>query len=271
MATTERFSQRWDAAQRACRDGQLQTLQWLFEKAQFFEGRQALREACISGAWGSGNEEILTQPYSTTDSVRLHTMLQTATARGHVDIVRYLLEQFPAKDLHVLEWEIILSAIGQGSLDLLEAFAVVDRNFVHMSRPQFGNCFTALFSLVKEPEYHLPVVQFLLDSGAQPDEGVPLGNTLREAVASSTPDVLRTLKLYGAKGDELQMLAVAAGAGNANMVKHLLENGADANQDMPLDETSNTPKSAIVVAELNGYQDIVKLLRAFGAVQAPAT
>lgn len=46
-------SLRWDAAQRACRDGDLKTLKFIIEQAGIFEDKPALREACLSGAWGN--------------------------------------------------------------------------------------------------------------------------------------------------------------------------------------------------------------------------
>ncbi|KAF2426556.1 hypothetical protein EJ08DRAFT_651663 [Tothia fuscella] len=159
-------SLRWDTAQRACRDGDLKTLKWLFDNGHLFENRSALREACISGAWGSGRQELLKRPYSTTDSIRLHTMLQTATTRAHVEMVMYLLEQFPAKDLHIAEWEVVVNAIAKGSVELLEPFVKVDPGLVNLFDPRFGSCFTVLFELVYEEELHLPVVEFFELHGA---------------------------------------------------------------------------------------------------------
>jgi len=228
-----RPSLRWDAAQRACRDGDLKTLRWLFENAGLFEDKEALREACISGAWGTGKEELPQRPFSTTDSIRLHTMLQTATTRCHVGIVHYLLEQFPAKDLHVLEWEVVINAIGQASVPLLEEIFNVDPNFVNLYRSTTGNCFQVLFSVVKEPELHLPVVEFLLAHDADPNLGrEDAGNLtcLESAVAFSTPSVVELLESHHAKGDKLQMLGLAASAGNVDMCQYLVDKGADVDQ-----------------------------------------
>lgn len=191
-----RHSLRWDTAQRAVRDGDLKTLQFLFEKAQLFEDKAALRDACISGAWGTGREDLLTRPFSTTDSIRLHTMLLHATERGHVELVRFILKQFPARGLHVAEWQIVVNAIGKGSVELLSLFVEVDGGLVNMYHDDFGSCFTVLFGIVEEKEKHLPVVQFFIEKGA--DVGRIKG-VLADAIALSTTDVVEVLLQGGAR------------------------------------------------------------------------
>jgi hypothetical protein len=197
-AEPPRTSLRWDTAQRACRDGDLKTLTWLFDNGQLFENRTSLREACISGAWGSGRKELLAQPYATTDSIRLHTMLQTATTRCRVDMVCYLLDQFPAKDLHICEWEVVVNAIAQGSVALLEPFIKVDPDLVNLYDPRFGTCFTVLFELVHGKEQHLPIVEFFVEHGA---DVASTPGILKEAGASSIAEVVEYLKVKGAKED----------------------------------------------------------------------
>jgi hypothetical protein len=111
-------------------------------------------------------------------------------------MVRYLLDEFPAKDLHICEWEVVVNAIAQGSVELLKPFVQVDTELVNLYDPRFGSCFTVLFELVHEKELHLPVVEYLVESGA--DVGKTPG-ILKEADASSTPDVIEFLKNKGAK------------------------------------------------------------------------
>lgn len=191
-----RQSLRWDTAQRACRDGDLKTLKFLFENAQLFEDKEALREACVSGAWGTGREDLPTRPFSTTDSIRLHTMLLHATERGHVNLIRYILERFPAKGLHIAEWKIVLNAISKGSVELLEPFIEVDPELLNMYHPNFGSCFTILFGAVEEKELHLPMVEFLIEKGA---EVVSIPRVLVDAATSSTPYVMEVLQKAGAR------------------------------------------------------------------------
>lgn len=194
-----RHSLRWDTAQRACRDGDLKTLQLLFEHAQLFEDRAALRDACISGAWGTGREDLLSQthPFSVTDSIRLHTMLLHATERGHVELIRYLLDQFPAKGLHVAEWQIVVNAVSKGRRDVLELFIEVDPGLVNMCHDDFGSCFTILFGVLEEKEGHLPMVEFLIEKGADVG-GIP--GVLGDAVAASTTtQVMDVLRKAGAR------------------------------------------------------------------------
>lgn len=253
-------SLRWDAAQRACRDGDLKTLRWLFEDAGLFKDKDALREACIAGAWATGNDELLKRPFSTTDSIRLHTTLQTATTRCHVAIVHYILEQFPTKDLHVLEWEVIVNAIGQASVPLLEEFVKVDPSLVNLYRSATGNCFQILFSVVEERELHLPIVEFLLDHGADPELGredaVHL-SCLESAVAFSTPAVVELLETHRIEGDKLLMLGLAASAGNAEMCGYLVDQGADIDQ---LGNGLDDWGTAIELATRQDHADVVSLL-----------
>jgi hypothetical protein len=196
-----RQSLRWDTAQRACRDGDLKTLKFLVERAQLFEDRESLRDACISGAWGTGREDLLTRPFSTTDSIRLHTMLLHATERGHVHLIRYILEQFPAKGLHFAEWQIVVNAISKGSVELLEPFVEVDPELVNMYHPTFGSCFTILFGCVEERNSHLPMVEFLIERGANV-KSIPM--VLVDCAASSTAQVLDVLQKAGAYGGSTQ-------------------------------------------------------------------
>jgi len=259
-AENPRPSLRWDAAQRACRDGDLKTLRWLFENAGLFEDKDALREACISGAWATGNDELLNRPFSTTDSIRLHTMLQAATTRCHVGVVHYILEQFPAKDLHVLEWEIIVNAIGQASVQLLEEFVNVDPSFVNLYRSTTGNCFQVLFSLVGERELHLPIVKFLLTHGADPRQGredVVHLSCLESAVAFSTPAVVDLLETHCIDGDKLLMLGLAASAGNTEMCRYLVDQGADIDQVGKGLGDMGTP---VELATRQDHADVVSLL-----------
>jgi len=123
-------------------------------------------------------------------------MLQAATTRGRVEMVDYLLERFPAKDLHIAEWEVVVNAIAQGSVELLDPFVKADPELVNLYDLRFGTCFTVLFELVHEKELHLPVVKFLFENGANIPQTPGL---LREALASSTADVVEFLEANGAK------------------------------------------------------------------------
>ena len=259
-AENPRPSLRWDAAQRACRDGDLKTLRWLFENAHLFEDKDALREACISGAWATGNDELLKQPFSTTDSIRLHSMLQAATTRCHVGVVHYILEQFPAKDLHVLEWEVIVNAIGQASVPLLEEFVNVDPGSVNLYHNTTGNCFQVLFSVVEEREMHLPIVEFLLAHGADPRlsrEGATHLSCLESAVAFSTPAVVELLEAHHIDGDKLLMLGLAASVGNADMCRYLVDQGADVDRVGKGLDDRGTP---VELAKRQDHADVVSLL-----------
>ena len=188
-AEPERPCRRWDAAQRACRDNDLASLQLLVNEGGLFQNLPALQEACRSGAWGRGITSGA-QKFTTQDSIRLSHLLQTATTRGHVSVIEYLLDVFPAKDLHVLEWEIIVNALASGRTEVLEPFLKVDPELVNMcdgGDKNFGTCFTVLFDLVIDKEKHLPMVKLLVEHEADIKS---LPNVLEDAKRASTKEVV---------------------------------------------------------------------------------
>lgn len=195
---SQRPSLRWDAAQRTCRDNDLATLQLLITQGGLFENLPALQEACRSGTWGRGNRSA-SQTFTTQDSIRLSHLLQTATTRGHVPVIRYLLETFPAKDLHVLEWEVIVNALASGRPEVVLPFLEVDPELVNMCdgvNAIFGTCFTILFDLVVEKDQHLPVVKLLCEHGA---DIKTLPHVLSDARHASTPEVVAYLEEQNSK------------------------------------------------------------------------
>jgi ankyrin repeat protein len=225
--STEPHSLRWDAAQRACRDNDLATLKLLITQGGLFENIPALRSACISGAWGRGTRSSSPQIFSTTDSIRLSKLLQTATTRGHTDIIQYLLKTFPAKDLHVLEWEIVVNALATGRVEVLEPFLEVDPELVGMcDEKRFGTCFTVLFDLV-EKEKHLPVVETLCEHS---EDVATLSNVFQDCARASSAEVLAYLEKRAPSPVSHEMLlCIASSHGNEDISRFLLHRGADIN------------------------------------------
>jgi hypothetical protein len=215
----QRPSLRWDAAQRACRDDDLATLTFLVAQGGLFENLPVLREACLSGEWGRGTSPR-SQKFSTTDSIRLSNLLQTATTRGHVDIIRYLLETFPAKDLHVLEWETVVNALATGRVEVLEPFLVVDPGLVNMADVQkFGTCFTVLFDLVLEKEKHLPVVKLLCEHDVDIST---LPNVFYDCARCSTSGVLAYFESQTSRPlSKETLLCIACNHGNDDIAQNI--------------------------------------------------
>lgn len=195
-----RQSLRQDAAMRACRDGDVATLRFLLDQASLFEDPMSLREACESGEWGElikdandANKEPPRKPYSTKDSVLLHNLLQCATTRAHADIIQLILERFPAHRLHVVEWELIIVALGSGNVNVLKAFVDIDPELVNMTGA-FGNCFDVIFALNEEEERVQPMIEFLLERGADLNIGGRGDEVLTRATEILPPEVVEQLK-----------------------------------------------------------------------------
>lgn len=110
----------------------------------------------------------------------------------------FLLDKFPAKGLHVAEWEVVVNAIAQGP-EMLKLYLAVDPQLVEMNDERVGDCFGIVFALV-EDELQAEVVQLLLKNGADPNlRRVTGGRTvLKEAELVSTPEVVELLKKYDA-------------------------------------------------------------------------
>lgn len=182
MANLSQYSRRYDAAQRACRDGDLNTLKELVTRAQLFRDRAALRRACEDGSWGCGTNLYPdaarhdvkklsgSKLYDTQDSIRLHTLLQTATTRGHASIVKYLLHEFPARHLHVAEWEVVVNALASGDAEVLKPFLDLDPDIVHWKDNRIGgSVFSVIADLVDDDEKAREMFRLLLARGAQVD------------------------------------------------------------------------------------------------------
>ncbi|KAF2674685.1 hypothetical protein BT63DRAFT_419970 [Microthyrium microscopicum] len=203
--STQRTSLRYDAALRACRDGDLSTVQKLINEAQLFKDPKSLRKACENGTWGTGvkssnvandNESA----YDTTDSIRLHTMLQTATTRSHTRIVVYLLDQFPARGLHIAEWEVVVNALGSGSMEMLTPFLAVDPDIVHWVDDRLGGTvFGVINRLVEEWEKKKALFELLVDHGADLNMLWRGSSVLDEALDEDCQDTIEWMIAHGAK------------------------------------------------------------------------
>jgi hypothetical protein len=196
-----RHSLRQDAAMRACRDGDSSTLQRLIDQAQLFENPAALKQACQSGLWGdpklssnntSGNASG--DSYSTKDSVLLHNLLFSAVTRAHADIIQLLLDRFPARHLHVAEWELVVSALGTGDVQVIKPFVDIDPDLIKLLEPKVGNCFDVLFSLNSDSDDLKPIVEYLLERGANVYADEKGTEVLAKANDLLSPDVVLMMR-----------------------------------------------------------------------------
>jgi hypothetical protein len=185
-----RQSLRQDAAMRASRDGDLSTLKALIDQASLFEDAAALRRACESGLWGAPAENsqlsVSKSLYSTKDSILLHNLLQSATTRGHADVIGFLLKRFPAQKLHVAEWELIVVALSSGKVKVLKPYLDIDPESVQMVESRFGNCYQLVLSMNDEPEDILPMMEFLKETGADVNAG-GMGKEVRQRLDDIFP------------------------------------------------------------------------------------
>ena len=122
---------------------------------------------------------------------------------------------------------------------------------------------------------HAPMVTFLLDRGADPNlQDLNGDSALTLAATKGYTDVAEVLVARGAAVDSRSVrgftpLMWAAAYGHTPMAKLLISKGADVNATIQTGWTCELEdckfKTALQAAQMNGHQDIVKLLKQAGA------
>ncbi|KAJ9643939.1 hypothetical protein H2199_003805 [Coniosporium tulheliwenetii] len=251
----------FDSTLQSARSGDVPALEALLADPSFFTDRLSFRNACISREWG-WNNACVNVSYCAADGHKFYKILKAATDAGAVPTVRFLLEQFPARDIHVTMSQLVFTAIASGDVELVRPYVEAAPECVDACHAFYGSSIDQAFMHIRDVSRCLSMVEFLLRSGADPnnDHEESRGVPLQQAVRMSYPVVVELLERWGAEGDKLKLGWGAVYYGNSRMVMYLLKLGADANV-VPSGETE-TP---LHVAASKGHKTIVQVLLRHGA------
>lgn len=196
--------------------------------------------------------------------------LHLAAIEGHADIVIILLKggadvnaktaSFDQTPLHV--------AVSAGRLEVVKALLDNDADITFPGGDCddcFGGC-TGTPLIVAAANGHIDIARLLLDRGAGlQEDGTEINAALMSALFGGHVDIAALLLEKGAdagaKSDpfEITALIIAVAAGRGDMVKILIDNGANVNQG---GHEGTTP---LIMAVEKGHADVVKLLLTEGA------
>jgi ankyrin repeat protein len=183
------------------------------------------------------------------------TALSVAAFQGHDSILRLLLERGAEVD-HVNDEgnTPLMFAVQQGHLHIVELLQYLGADILH------ANADGATPLHFAAHHGHLDVVEWLLAQGAEVDQTISAEDStpLQLAVEQSHLDIVRLLLKHTDPSNIVNLgsilLTFAAQAGHLEIVRHLLDCGADINYRGYLGET------ALFIAAFEGDIRIVELL-----------
>ena len=196
-----------------------------------------------------------TESVQSMDPEIVQELTTQAIKKKQIEIVQFLLDSYPEVPLSE---DSVLYACYIGSIPLLSVLLAKDHTIPNYGFDQRGTPLAIATGFGTSFEF----IQFLLENGADPDEGdihpCPLGGA---AHRYSTPEVVELLIKHGARLEGSHALMFASSYGHLEVVKYLLEIGANPQTD----PNPTNPELALVAALRNGHEEIVKLLLEHGA------
>ncbi|KAJ7049829.1 ankyrin repeat-containing domain protein [Mycena amicta] len=186
--------------------------------------------------------------------------LQAASEGGHLNIVRLLLEHGADVNAQGGLYGNSLQAASESAGGHLVRLLLEHGADVNAQGGFYGNALQAA-----SDGGHLDIVRLLLEHGADVNaQGGLCGSSLQAASASGHLDVVRLLLEHGANinmqgGHYGNALQAALAGGHLDVVRLLLEHGTDVNAQGGLD------RNALQAASAGGHLDLVKLLLEHGA------
>ena len=185
------------------------------------------------------------------------TPLVTAILANNSDMVRYLLESEANPNCAECPFGILRVAVSSGRANLCLLLIAYGAKVDEINGIGETPLVTAILANNSD------MVRYLLESGANPNcAECPFG-ILRVAVSSGRANLCLLLIAYGAKVDEINgigetPLVTAILANNSDMVRYLLESGANPN-------CAECPFGILRVAVSSGRANLCLLLIAYGA------
>ncbi|KAI8668795.1 hypothetical protein NCS57_00692400 [Fusarium keratoplasticum] len=192
-------------------------------------------------------------------------LLASASWAEEISVVEYLLAEYPPGKLAE---EPIRAAIYSGSMPLVSAFLRVDPDILLMQYDRQGSALIAACRSRQRPEF----IRFLLEAGADPNQDPdcaylpPLG-WVAGWYQKSYPgtEVVDMLLDYGAETANSGALRWAARGNHEDVVRRLLERGADHEKDSA-DHTKLRGKQSLALHEAasRGYIGVMRILLEHG-------
>lgn len=192
-------------------------------------------------------------------------LLASASWAEEISVVEYLLAEYPPGKLAE---EPIRAAIYSGSMPLVSAFLRVDPDILLMQYDRQGSALIAACRSRQRPEF----IRFLLEAGADPNQDPdcaylpPLG-WVAGWYQKSYPgtEVVDMLLDYGAETANSGALRWAARGNHEDVVRRLLERGADHEKDSA-DHTELRGKQSLALHEAasRGYIGVMRILLEHG-------
>ena len=208
-----------------------------------------------------------------------------ATAKGHEDVLAYLVSKGASLDtpglLHNFEWTPLQLAANKGNADMVSTILRLGAD----PRTVAGFHGTALMASADSDKSSCEIMETLIVADANVNEIVPLsarskypgngigwGSALAAAAAKDNIEIVRLLLNHGAdpnivNGNCVSALSNAANNGNEEMVKLMLSRGANVN--MQIEPCSDSNDDGIITtlqsASYYSNESMVRLLVAEGA------
>jgi len=213
-----------------------------------------ITQACLNGETNIISQ-CLSNLSTIPDTTTIQNLLIAAASKAQTETVTLLFARFPS--IAITE-ELIRTSIRTGSTTL---FSVLLEQDSSISKTSFDRSNPLSIAITRRQT--LEFINLLLSTGADPNDPEPTFSLLSRAAAFyDTPDVVKSLLQYGARLKGSSALIGAASENNVEIVRYLLEAGANPRTDYLEDEI---PSPALNVAVEKGHVEVAKMLIEHGA------
>lgn len=205
---------------------------------------------------------LLTDGQESSSEETIQNLLTTAAKSSHLDVVTFLLTQYPSISLNE---EIVRAAVNTGSIPIFAALLARDSSLINMQFDRRGTPLIVACMGRQTVEY----LRFLLEAGADPNQDPDAAAFPLALVAAlyADPAAIDLLLQHGARLERSGALAAAAHLGNESMLRRLLERGARPDVDAAAMGTGASP---LHVAVRTGHVGVARILLRHGGADPNA-